>query len=106
MRGLIAAMVVSALACATFAQADPGKPNPWVAVRWREPDAIKVHLPPIMEKKGIGFTSIGARRVHPAENRVELTFPRSLREKVVARLCEAHPYEEPAFHVLRNEASG
>lgn len=40
-----------------------------------------------------------------AENRVELTFPRSLREAVVARLCEAHPYEEPAFHVLRNEAS-
>ena len=46
--------------------------NPWVAVRWREPDAIKVHLPPIMEKKGIGFTSVGAKRVHPGENRVEL----------------------------------
>ena len=41
-----------------------------------------------------------------AENRVELTFPRSLRGAVVARLREAHPYEEPAFHVLRNEASG
>ena len=26
--------------------------NPWVAVRWREPEAIKVHLPPIMAKKG------------------------------------------------------
>lgn len=37
--------------------------NPWVAVRWRDPDAIKVHLPPIMEKKGIAFTSIGAKRV-------------------------------------------
>ena len=46
--------------------------NPWVAVRWREPDAIRVHLPPIMAKKGIGFTSVGARRVHPQENRVEL----------------------------------
>lgn len=46
--------------------------NPWVAVRWREPEAIKVHLPPIMQKKGIGFTSVGAKRVHPAENRVEL----------------------------------
>ena len=33
--------------------------NPWVAVRWREPDAIKVHRPPSMEKKGIGFTAIG-----------------------------------------------
>ncbi len=46
--------------------------NPWVAVRWREPDAIKVHLPPIMAKKGIGFTSAGAKRVHPGENRIEL----------------------------------
>lgn len=46
--------------------------NPWVAVRWREPDAIKVNLPPIMAKKGIGFTSAGAKRVHPAENRIEL----------------------------------
>ncbi len=46
--------------------------NPWVAVRWREPDAIRIHLPPIMARKGIGFTAAGARRVHPAENRVEL----------------------------------
>ena len=46
--------------------------NPWVAVKWREPDAIKVHLPPVMAKKGIGFTSVGAKRVHPAENRIEL----------------------------------
>ncbi len=46
--------------------------NPWVAVRWREPDAIRVHLPPIMARKGIGFTAVGAKRVHPAENRVEL----------------------------------
>jgi sulfide:quinone oxidoreductase len=46
--------------------------NPWVAVRWREPEAIKVHLPPIMARKGIDFTSVGAKRVHPTENRVEL----------------------------------
>ncbi len=46
--------------------------NPWVAVRCREPEAIKVQLPPIIAKKGIGFTSVGAKRVHPAENRVEL----------------------------------
>ncbi len=39
------------------------------------------------------------------ENRVELTFPRALRERVVAALRRAHPYEEPAFHVVRNEAS-
>ena len=52
--------------------------NPWVAVRWRTPDAIKVHLPPIMQKKGIGFTAIGAKRVHPTENRVELNDGTSL----------------------------
>jgi sulfide:quinone oxidoreductase len=46
--------------------------NPWVAVRWREPEAIRVHLPPVMKKKGIGFTAVGAKRVHPAENRLEL----------------------------------
>jgi sulfide:quinone oxidoreductase len=52
--------------------------NPWVAVRWREPEAIKVHLPPIMAKKGIGFTNVGAKRVHPTENRVELNDGTSL----------------------------
>ena len=46
--------------------------NPWVAVRWRQPDAIRVHLPPVMKKKGIEFTAAGASRVHPAENRVDL----------------------------------
>ena len=46
--------------------------SPWVAVRWREPEAIKVHLPPVMAKKGMGFTSVGAKRVHPGENRLEL----------------------------------
>lgn len=38
------------------------------------------------------------------ENRVELTFPRSIRQQVVAALRNAHPYEEPAFHVLENAA--
>ena len=52
--------------------------NPWVAVRWREPEAIKVHLPPIMAKKGIGFSAVGAKRVHPQENRVELNDGTSL----------------------------
>ena len=35
--------------------------NPWVAVRWREPEAIQIHLPPIFAKKGIGFSSVGAK---------------------------------------------
>lgn len=39
-----------------------------------------------------------------AENRVEVTYPRQLRAEVVAALRAAHPYEEPAFHVVENVA--
>lgn len=46
--------------------------NPWVAVGWREPEAIRVHLPPVMQKHGIAYSSVGAAMVHPTENRVEL----------------------------------
>jgi sulfide:quinone oxidoreductase len=46
--------------------------NPWVAVGWRTREAIEVDLPPIMKRKEIGFTGVGVRRVHPAENRLEL----------------------------------
>jgi sulfide:quinone oxidoreductase len=46
--------------------------NPWVAVRWREPEAIQIHLPPVFAKKKIGFTSVGAKRLHPREKRLEL----------------------------------
>lgn len=38
------------------------------------------------------------------ENRVEMTYPAELRSQVVAALRRAHPYEEPAFHVLVNHA--
>ncbi len=41
-------------------------------------------------------------REYVEENRVELTFPRPLRSAVVHALRDAHPYEEPAFHVLEN----
>ena len=34
------------------------------------------------------------------ENRVELVAHRSLRREVVAALRAAHPYEEPAFHLI------
>lgn len=37
------------------------------------------------------------------EDRVEVTYPRPLRDEVVAALRAAHPYEEPAFHVLATE---
>ncbi|AKU17490.1 hypothetical protein [Luteipulveratus mongoliensis] len=34
------------------------------------------------------------------EERVELVLPRGVRQQVVAALREAHPYEEPAYHLL------
>lgn len=40
-----------------------------------------------------------------AENRVEVTFARRFRESVVEALRAAHPYEEPAFHVVEDAAS-
>lgn len=46
--------------------------NPWVAVNWRKPKEITVELAPVMERKNIGFSSVGAKRVHPQENRIEL----------------------------------
>ena len=46
--------------------------NPWVAVHWRKRDAIEVKLPPVFKKRGIAFTGVGARKVLPSNNRVEL----------------------------------
>ncbi|HWI77008.1 MAG TPA: FAD/NAD(P)-binding oxidoreductase [Sphingomicrobium sp.] len=46
--------------------------NPWVAVHWRSPEDITVELAPVMARRGIGFSSVGAKRVHPKENRIEL----------------------------------
>lgn len=53
--------------------------NPWVAVGWRKRKAIEIDLPPIMKRKGIGFVGVGAKRVHPSENRIELLDGRSVR---------------------------
>jgi len=46
--------------------------NPWVAVGWRERDDITIDLTKTMAKKGIGFKTIAASKVHADENRVEL----------------------------------
>lgn len=46
--------------------------NPWVAVRWRTPEAIQVDLGPVCRNKNIDFIATGAKRVHPQENYVEL----------------------------------
>ncbi len=52
--------------------------NPWVAVGWRKRSDIEFPAAPALEKKGIAFEPAGAKRVHPAENRVELNDGRSL----------------------------
>ncbi len=46
--------------------------NPWVAIGWRKADEISVDLPEVMARKGIMYFPQGAKRVHAAENRVEL----------------------------------
>ncbi len=46
--------------------------NPWVAVHWREREAIEVDLPPVFKKRDIAFSGVGAKRISPAENRIEL----------------------------------
>jgi sulfide:quinone oxidoreductase len=46
--------------------------NPWVAVGWREPHAIRVHLPPVMKRHNIAFNAAGATRIVPQQNRLEL----------------------------------
>lgn len=46
--------------------------NPWVAIGWRARQDIEFDLGPIMKDKNVRFMPQGARRVHPAENRVEL----------------------------------
>jgi hypothetical protein len=46
--------------------------------------------------------SVGAvgKLEHVDEDRVEVVLPRRLRAEVVAALQRAHPYEEPAFHII------
>ncbi|WP_315780363.1 FAD/NAD(P)-binding oxidoreductase [Bradyrhizobium sp. SZCCHNPS1003] len=47
--------------------------NPWVAVGWRKRDEIEIDLVDVMQRKGIRLLTQGAKRVHAAENQVELT---------------------------------
>lgn len=46
--------------------------NPWVAVGWRQPDAITVPLRKSLERKGIEFIGQAAKEVKPEEKRVDL----------------------------------
>ena len=47
--------------------------NPWVAVRWRDREAIEVQLEPVFAKHHIRLISEGCARVRPAENQIDLT---------------------------------
>lgn len=47
--------------------------NPWVAVGWRDREAIEVDLTSVLAKRNIALHPQGARRLHPAERRIELT---------------------------------
>ncbi len=46
--------------------------NPWVAVKWRKPEAITIDLAPVMKKHGVAFKHDAVSRVVPEQNRVEL----------------------------------
>ncbi len=46
--------------------------NPWVAVNWRKRSQVEVPLAPVLERKGINFTSVGAKRIDPASNSIVL----------------------------------
>jgi len=52
--------------------------NPWVAVNWRKRADIEIDAGEALARKGIEFIPVGAKRVHPAENRVELDDGRSI----------------------------
>ena len=42
--------------------------NPWVAVKWRKPEAIRLDLRELMPKHGIQFVDSAARRVQPEQH--------------------------------------
>lgn len=46
--------------------------NPWVAVNWRKREQIEMELAPVLKRKKINFIPVGAKRVHPDKNQVEL----------------------------------
>jgi sulfide:quinone oxidoreductase len=52
--------------------------NPWVSVSWRKPEDVKVHLPPVFARLGIGFHACGAKQAPPEQNEVLLNDGRAL----------------------------
>lgn len=52
--------------------------NPWVAVGWRDREAITIPLEDVLARQKIDFVSTGARKLHPKESRIELKDGKSL----------------------------
>ena len=52
--------------------------NPWVAVDWRKREEVELEIAPLLVNRKIDFDSVGVKRVHPEENRLELGDGRSL----------------------------
>lgn len=52
--------------------------NPWVGVNWRKRSDITLDAGRYLNKKGIDFIPVGAARVHPDRNQVELVDGRSI----------------------------
>ena len=46
--------------------------NPWVAVKWRKPEAIRLDLRELMPKHGIQFVDSAAKRVQPERHSLQL----------------------------------
>ncbi len=46
--------------------------NPWVAVNWRKRDDIELEIGPLLAKKNVDFIPVGAKRLHPERNQIEL----------------------------------
>ncbi|MDA8328711.1 MAG: FAD/NAD(P)-binding oxidoreductase [Betaproteobacteria bacterium] len=46
--------------------------NPWAAVHWRTRDEVTFPIAPYLAKKDIHFIPLGAKRVHPDQNKIEL----------------------------------
>jgi sulfide:quinone oxidoreductase len=46
--------------------------NPWVAVKWRKPDSIRLDLNKLMAKHGIGFVGKAVKRVQPESHNLLL----------------------------------
>ena len=52
--------------------------NPWVGVNWRTRDDITLEIAPLLERKNIDFIPVGAKRLHPERNVLELNDGREL----------------------------